>query len=80
MYPTVPTLPLIVSPSGICTARPKSEMRMCPKEDGDIYSILQQSRISQNYDNRSINYNPYDSTQILEAKHSEGANYEDMTS
>lgn len=33
MYPTVPTLPRIVSPSGIWTARPRSEIRMCPEGD-----------------------------------------------
>lgn len=33
MYPTVPTRPRIVSPSGIWTARPRSEIRMWPAQE-----------------------------------------------
>lgn len=45
MYPTVPTLPRIVSPSGICTARPKSEIRICPKRYPQINRKMRECSI-----------------------------------
>lgn len=41
MYPTVPTLPLTDSPSGISIANPRSDIRTWPASSKSIFSGLQ---------------------------------------
>ncbi len=55
MYPTVPTLPLTDCPSGMCTARPKSEMRICPDYGKpDVQVLIQHCVIAKNKYTQSL--------------------------